>query len=637
MKKILVLILGLTLFQVQAQDPTPAKMPAPTVTAGLDAEYGYNILMENTDNLFKTDAFQTPVGAFLPYGPRVNLFKVAPWVAMDWSLMNIKAESVYDAYRNNKDDWALVRLTSTWKDLFGFSIQSISEWKNEKVDPNNTTDDPQAILGANTHTLTATLDRLKENGVKFHLIYNAANILDILTTDFGYNVDDLVNGFTEIGTELDTEFLAGKVIYKPSEALANRWDTVWVEARKLFGIWTVRMNDSAEMALRIPGPDTDVTIDRTDFGIGWENEAAEIGEQIAKNTGHMNVLNTFTPLEGLKIQVAKVVPASQTTLANWLRDQKMSLGASFAVAKLGTFGAGTLLGMDYLTTDATGSVKGPTLLFAQRTAGVSSALWGTAVWFDANLDPLVGIGSTLFTSAEVRFGQYLNVNETNTSIAALPANTIGELKAGGLTKATVQGEYGAAFGAIGLQAALRFTLGLGYDYQKDLGISFADHLTAVKANVANYVADSYNEGAYSNNYMTLTPFELKIRGTYTFNPENKVWIQNNFIANNVNMGTDFTAAETSGDLNGVAANVRTVYGFASTDTIELGYEVKANKASTLSFAAGYNLYLGLPTASQVYADGLADNLKPGVDAALATFYSTKYNPWTLKATYTFKY
>ena len=36
----------------------------------------------------------------------------------------------------------------------------------------------------------------------------------------------------------------------------------------------------------------------------------------------------------------------------------------------------------------------------------------------------------------------------------------------------------------------------------------------------------------------ITPFELKVRGTYNLNEDSKVWLQNNFIVNNVDLSTN---------------------------------------------------------------------------------------------------
>ena len=604
----------------------------PAVSWGFSGNFVSQISRENTTDTHRNAAAPNETAQSERFGLRANTFVVSPWVEMDWNRVNSKVEMTYDAFRDDEDDWSEVKITSIWNNLFGFEVMSAAQWDNkgEGVAPAGT-----PALNNFDHAITFTLNRLEEQGIKVWTEYAANTVLDFFNlTSAGTAIRNLFDGYRQLGLEVDTDRFAAELVF---DRPATQFDTAWVEARDMFDMWTMLVNDSEAMELRIDDLDSDVTIGREAYGIGGDNNLlANVSDPDFEGVANrVNVLHTITPIEGLQLKVATVVPSVDLTFNDWLNGDlsfageqvaNMSIGADYAVEGIGVLGVGGLVQADYSVVD---SASGPvTLALHVAEPGV---IWKPAFWIDANLGEVMGEGIDLFVSVDGRHGTYEQSAESQTSDAGLEVHTIGRV-----TKLHLGTEFGMDINEeLRLSAAARYSIGLGYNYESVTGLSWAGDPAVNPAGA--FQADSYTQGSWTNaNRYGITPLEVDLRADMALSETLGIWFQNNFHLNNV----DFQKVDKNGDrvydwVNDIDGDTRDVFGYASTNSLELGLEAVASARSSVKLSAGYNLYLGLPVATNLTGEGVANTA--AIASSYAAWKSQHFTPWNLSAEWVYSY
>ncbi|HQL34184.1 MAG TPA: hypothetical protein PK969_13095, partial [Treponemataceae bacterium] len=160
--------------------------PAPEVTFGLSASAEVQMIKENTTDTFESSGDASkPAASFNPMGLKATKLVSNDWVNFDWAPMSIKAEGKYDAFRANGDDWSWLKVTATWKDLFGFKIDYEYVQDNKK-DGTTYFDNTKTLSQNNKNNISATYDK---DGVKFWTKYNANDILDMASVTVAGQAD----------------------------------------------------------------------------------------------------------------------------------------------------------------------------------------------------------------------------------------------------------------------------------------------------------------------------------------------------------------------------------------------------------------------------------------------------------------
>jgi len=587
--------------------------PAPEVTFGVSADAEVQMIKENTVKSYEeTGDVNQPKASFNPYGLKATKLVSNDWANFDWAPMSIKAEAKYDAYRASADDFSWLKVTATWKDLFGFKIayEFVQDNKEGAAAPD-------AVLSKNTgNNISATYDK---DGVKFWTKYDADAILDMASTTVGAEVDSFMTDFKEIGFAFTNDDIATNLVYKNMGLGTQTIDAATIEAKKMFGFWNVLMNNGDEIGYRLGNLGSDSKIDRPEFKIGKDNKI--------QANGKMNAKNTMTFGENLTVKATLVVPGADETFTDWLKGDNVIIGAEYVLADVGTIGAGAKITQDYNV--GTGTVSGPSLFVVDGKTGIQ---WGNAIWVDAKLDKLLGADKAVFVGVDAQFGAYNQTYETGKHSDAAKVN---EMKVGMATRASVYGETKMKLSdPLSFSAGLLFKLGMGYDY-KSTHASGESWSTANPKDEKTKWYSGYTEANALNATYDIVPFELKVRGDYKVNDTISVWASDNFKANDGAFGD-----QPDGD-------GKTVVGFYQKNVIGLGAKIKATAKSSLSVSTDVNLFLGLPSSSDLYkskADWNSaasnedyDAYKKKLDAEVSVWKSTKFNPFAVKVAYSFAY
>jgi hypothetical protein len=621
-KKFVLLLLAFSLvgFAVFADE---AKVPG--VTYGFSGTFDMNVVSANTDDTFESGSYEKPAAKSSPFGLKATNFVVKPWIMMDWEKMSVKADGKYDAYRATADDWSYFTLTSIWKDFFGLEIKSVVSAKNEALA--NVTTPGVVDLAATTHNVTITLDRLADSGVKLYTIYGANTFFNILDVTAGQDFARIFDGFTEIGFDLDTAGLGAKLVYKGPVA-GSDFTTAWIEARKMFDMWTMRVNDSTEMKLRMADLASTVTIARPAFGLG-SGLTLVLGN-------YVNVLNTFSIMDGLTAKAGLSVPTgANVEFADWLAAKNMVVGVQYAVPGVGTIGAGAKVGIDYTKMGHAGGLyEGSSQFFTALGALKPNAVVpGSDIWVDANLSQLVD-GLSLFASLDAKFGSYYDekarVAATPTAAAAYKLSTVGTTVLG------IGAEAGMAINdALSVKAAARFGLGSGMDYNKFSNVVWATPVVAADD------VGTWGEADWSFVKLGVEATQLKLRADYKLSDVLSLWAANGLTlkAGYFNDGAATPApglaiADIS-DAGGTKAGE--VYGFWNKNVITLGAKFVTSANATLSLSTDINMYLGLPTAADLYGTAATAAQKLAIDADYGFWKTKTFSPYAVKAAFAYKY
>jgi len=632
MKKALAILMALAMI-VPAVFATG---PAPEVTFGLSAKAEVQMIKENTTDTFENSGGASqPVGSFNPKGLKVTEFVTDDWVNFDWAPMSIKAEGKWDAYSATDEDWSWLKVTATWKDLFGFKIDYNYSQDNKELDKDNPvyTGNATAIDSENTsNEIVATYDK---DGVKFWTKYDANAVLDMLSVNVGTQADSFLNDFKEIGFEFTNDEVATKLVYKNVPSMYGATiDAATIEAKNLFGFWSVLLNDADEFGYRLANLDSDSKIDRPEYKIGKDNKIQDPAKAA------MNARNTMKFGENLTIKLGLVVPSTDMTFTNWLKGDNAIVGAEYVLADVGTIGAGAKIKQDYVVSDGTKS--GNSLFILDGKTGIQ---WGNAFWLDAKLDKLLGEDKAVFVGVDAQFGAYDQTFETAKHTDATKVN---EWKIAMATKANLYAETKMKLSdMISFSAGTLFSLGTGYDYKAVTGTSWSDANKWTDLQKADtWYSDSITEANEMNAVYGITPFELKVRADVKVNDTVSVWVSDNFKANAGYFGDkndDGTFKYTQWDYAGTNSKEVEVRGAFQKNVLGLGAKFKATEKSSLTVSTDINIYLGLPEASNLYREQGAMNsdqyttYKKNVDAELAVWKSKNFNPFAVKVAYSYAY
>ncbi len=614
-------------------------MPAPTLTYGFSGDLETQLVQENTisqtsSTLAENEAAETPNGF------KATKLVANTWANMDWKLASIKAEGKYDAFRSTADDYSWMYVTATWKDLFGFKVEDVLKVDNKELGA--TTPAATKTLNKNpTNEIVITLDRLESEGYKFYAKYNNT-VLSALSLTAGSNIDSVVDSFKEIGFEISNDAFGGKVVYNSAvPGNSASLDVAQFEAKKLFGVWNALVNSKDDMGLRIANLDSDVKFGNGDYAAEFKIDGGD-----GLQGGHdMNMLNTMTFGENVTVKAAMRVPQATYTFRDWIAGDKQGVGnnpganldAQVAM-KIGTIGevaVGAQVRNDYETIAS--GFKGPSKLLAEfnapapgsdkanQTPEKDDLVDGNAFWVDANLSGLVGEKNGLFVFSDfIQKGYILANKEATDTDSATEAN---KLDVGTALRIRAGAEFKmVASDALTLLASAQFMTLAGYDIKGVTGVSFSEMSNDTNLPTATNYKDNYNEGGAIANIFGIKPLIVKVRADYKVSDTLSVYGKNVF---NMNDG----ALKDSSTI----LNTKDVYGSYGVDTVTLGCTIVSGEKSKLGISTDVNLYLGVPAASDLYLTGLTDAQKKNVDAAYGAFVSSNYNPFVVKASYTYSY
>lgn len=594
--------------------------PAPEVTFGLSAKAEVQMIKENTTDTFENsgDASQ-PVGSFNPRGLKVTEFVTDDWVNFDWAPMSIKAEGKWDAYSATGDDWSWLKVTATWKDLFGFKIDYNYSQDNKELDKYNPvyTGNATAIDSKNTsNEIVATYDK---DGVKFWSKYDASAVLDMLSVNVGAQADSFLNDFKEIGFEFTNDEVATKLVYKNVPSLYGATiDAATIEAKNLFGFWTVLLNNSDDIGYRL-SLGSDSKIEPPQFKIGADNKIQDPAKKA------MNAKNTMKFGDNLTVKATFVVPAdkdSHMNISDWLKGDNALVGAEFVLADVGTIGAGAKITQDYVANPA-GTSSGPTKLLAQAAADQGKVVKGSAFWVDAKLDKLLGEDKAIYVGVDAQLGYYNKLADT-TKFATDNPTKVAEIQVGNTTVIDLYGETKMKLSdMISFSAGALFSLGTGYDVKAVSGADWTGPDATAKEGT---FYSNYTEANVLNEFYSITPFELKAQVDVKINDTVAVYVKDNFKAN-------------AGALPAFAApaGAKDVEGYYQKNVLGLGAKLKATEKSSLEVSADINMFLGTPAASDLYRATATDAQKKDIDSFVAEWKSKEFNPFAVKVAYSYKY
>lgn len=591
--------------------------PAPEVTFGLSASAEVQMIKENTTDTFESSGDASkPAASFNPMGLKATKLVSNDWVNFDWAPMSIKAEAKYDAFRASADDYSWLKVTATWKDLFGFKIAYEYVQDNKEGAAN-----PAAAMAKNTgNNISATYDK---DGVKFWTKYNADDVLDMLDVSAGVKADSFLNEFKEIGFEFTNDEVATKLVYTNSTtgAYGAAIDAATIEAKNLFGFWTVLLNNADEIGYRL-SLGSDSKVEPPQFKIGKDNK---IQSATAANKA-MNAKNTMKFGENLTVKATLVAPNADVTFTDWLKGDNALVGAEFVLADVGTIGAGAKISQDYVANPA-GTSSGPTKLLAlladADATNNANVVKGSAFWVDAKLDKLLGEDKAVYVGVDAQFGYYNKLADT-TKFATDNPTKVAEVQVGNTTVIDLYGETKMKLSdMISFSAGALFSLGTGYDVKAVSGAAWEDPTAAQKD--ANFYTN-YTEANVLNAVYGITPFELKAQVDVKINDTVSVYAKENFKAND-------------GDISSkpAIAGAKGMKGFYQKNVLGLGAKLKATEKSTLEVSTDINMFLGLPASSDLYLPNETDANKKIIDSKVAAWKSANFNPFALKVAYSYAY
>jgi len=590
--------------------------PAPEVTFGLSASAEVQMIKENTTDTFESSGDASkPAASFNPMGLKATKLVSNDWVNFDWAPMSIKAEAKYDAFRASADDYSWLKVTATWKDLFGFKIAYEYVQDNKEGAAN-----PAAAMAKNTgNNISATYDK---DGVKFWTKYNADDVLDMLDVSAGVKADSFLNEFKEIGFEFTNDEVATKLVYTNSTtgAYGAAIDAATIEAKNLFGFWTVLLNNADEIGYRL-SLGSDSKVEPPQFKIGKDNK---IQSATAANKA-MNAKNTMKFGENLTVKATLVAPNADVTFTDWLKGDNALVGAEFVLADVGTLGAGAKISQDYVI--STGATSGPKKFFdaAYALTNTGDVVKGSAFWVDAKLDKLLGEDKAVYVGVDAQLGYYNKAADT-TKFGTDNPTKVKEVQVGNTTVIDLYGETKMKLSdMISFSAGALFSLGSGYDYKAVTGTSWSDVPTNKEDKDNNWYS-GWTEANDLNAKYGITPFELKAQVDVKVNDTVSVWVKDNFKAN---AGKFDAAVQPAGG--------KGVIGFYQKNVLGLGAKLKATEKSSLSVSSDINMYLGLPAGSDLYLTGATDATKKAVDSSLAEWKSKNFNPFAVSVSYSYAY
>ena len=663
MKKLTIMLLAFTVlsFAVFAQD-TEAESKGPEVTYGFSGSFEMDVFASNKTDTFTSGDFEEPIAKSNPIGLKATNFVLSPNVGLDWEKMSIDADATYDGFRADDDDWSSVNITTTWKDFYGFELKSEVSADNEG-DEGDTVDPDQVDIGGLTHDFSITMDRLESDGIKIWTEYNANTLFGFFNANqIGDFMTDIVDSFNVLGFELDTEYLGAELVYEPGAfddgaspgpEVQSDFTTAWIEARDMFGMWTMLVNDSDAMELRLADLDSDVTIGREAFGIGEDNNILATvdgdGNTVGTEDGqNVNVKHTMSLTDAMTLTVGSVVPYDDDPFVDWLKGENLNLNLDYMLDGVGTIGVGALVTKDYVAMrdPAAGTVfgtvdymEGPSEFLADITADDTLDYYtqsGPALWADANLSEMLP-GIDLFASLDVQLNKYLDYKATDDDVAdgkGVNADDQLVLTTAGYQIVNLGLEAGMnVTEALKVAGAVKASLGLGLDHEKLYGTPYDEGEPEYVDNDA--VAGEWDEKSNLATVYGTNPVTMNLRADYMLNETFSFWASDSFTMNEGYLNdadADYYVVASDFGANGLAG-----YGYFHKNSIELGADMTASEASTITVSTAYDMFLGLPSASDFYADGASDAEKTLVDRDYGIWKDENFAPLSVSVAFAFSY
>ena len=694
MKKLLLLLLitFIACGMVFAEDGDDSS--SPEVTYGFSGSFGYNVLKENTTDTFAGDGSAgSETAKANPKAMTANDFTVTPNVTMDWTKFILSLDGRYDQFNATDSDYSYFKVGGTYKSLLGVSgldVTYSTEYHNSgDIDGDGTSDgtddtdadgdvdgDDDPLSPAGNVALNQTAQTLKLNyagdEVNFYATWDADtmfNNLNLVTV--GNLIQDIGNAFNEAAITLDNDQVAAGVTYSAATGSDFSGGTAtlsnaYITGKNMFGVWEAKIGDiGATKYLRMQKLDNYASVSGTDFtsggGLGsfaanaftasaagdFTNPDGNAWTSDSFTVSGIDVLNTITPMEALNVYIGTIYPVNYYdgvsvqawpgTAMDYLAGGFMDIGAKYALSGVGSIGAGMEVTKDYEIVEAS-QIKGDSQLrskagsvlaaYASATTPSANELIDNApgFWIDANLSDLMGPLS-LQASLDFDMNEYVDYFNINDNYATAAVDD--QINVSGVAANIINFGFEAGFDvndSLSVLASTVVEMGTGYDYKKWTGIdsNWSDDETDV---AGEYDAASWTEANWANaNVYGVTPFDIKVRADYTLNDAVAVYGSNEFI-------------KQAGALadNSTVANTNTANGYYDKDVITLGTNLTASESSKVNIEAGYNLYMGIPSASDLYADGISDDQQAGVDAEYGEFVSSNYNPYTVSVSYSFSY
>ena len=668
MKKLTIMLLAFTVlsFAVFAQD-TEAESKGPEVTYGFSGSFEMDVFASNKTDTFTSGDFEEPIAKSNPIGLKATNFVLSPNVGLDWEKMSIDADATYDGFRADDDDWSSVNITTTWKDFYGFELKSEVSADNEG-DEGDTVDPDQVDIGGLTHDFSITMDRLESDGIKIWTEYNANTLFGFFNANqIGDFMTDIVDSFNVLGFELDTEYLGAELVYEPGAfddgaspgpEVQSDFTTAWIEARDMFGMWTMLVNDSDAMELRLADLDSDVTIGREAFGIGEDNNILATvdgdGNTVGTEDGqNVNVKHTMSLTDAMTLTVGSVVPYDDDPFVDWLKGENLNLNLDYMLDGVGTIGVGALVTKDYVAMrdPAAGTVfgtvdymEGPSEFLADITADDTLDYYtqsGPALWADANLSEMLP-GIDLFASLDVQLNKYLDYKATDDDVAdgkGVNADDHLVLTTAGYQNVNLGVEAGMnVTEALKVAGAVKLGLGLGLDHEKLYGDKFEDTGNDPTADGTVDIAGSWSAADQLSTVYGVSLLQLNLRADYMLNETFSFYADNGFTMNDgyIYDSTDGDA-DVKGDAGDFGAASLAGYGYYHKNSLELGAEMTASEASTITVSTAYDMFLGLPGASDFYADGATDDQKAAIDHQYDLWKDENFAPLSVSVAFAFSY
>lgn len=603
-------------------------MLAPEVTAGLSADAEVRLFKENTEEAYvKSGDLGDKEAVSRPLGLKAETFKAESWVNFDWQKMSLKAAGKWDAFKTDEDDFSWVKVDAVWKDFFGFEIAYTHERNNKEKGDSSILDAPV------TNDITATYE---QEGLKFYTVYDANNLLDMVSLWPGDEVLSFFKDFKTIGFELDNDEIALNLKYEGT-GTSTKMTTAEFTAKKMFGVWSATLNNADEANYRLK-LESDSAIDPVGFSVidGDGKDVDGDGKDVFQEGTNTNAKNTLEFGENLTVKAAFVIPTNEVQFNNWLKGDNILLGVEYAIDGIGTIGAGAKVSQDYKVSDgdyvAPSKVK---LTTDPNDPDFGSVAKGNAFWVDALLNDFSDTVSVL-VRADAQFGAYNKAHETSVKSASAGGKVI-DAVIGNTTAMSLYGEAEVAVNdSLSFSAGALVGFGFGYDYKAVNGNTWKEMTDSIDKD-STYLANFTEANVLNKEFYGLTPFTLKAKVDYALNSDLSFWLKDEFI---VNAGSLDPSALAGDDDKNIAKQPgltggKDVLGFYNKNVLSFGAKIKATENSTLSLSADVNMYLGLPKASDLYGKDADADDKKVIDREYATWKSETFNPFSISVSYAY--
>lgn len=607
---------------------------APEVSWGVDGTYAYNVLSSNSE----TEADENGQNSVesRPYGLGANELIISPWVQMDWARLMVRLDSRYDHFdMGDENDYSFVKVSSAYSNLFGaFTLYNdflyrVAEEDDAAVPPVDDKhmefDSHKIGLGGSVGDFSGRINWSYDAARPFLNSDSSADGVD--TVAAGGENDALDNAisnvaglnqfysFDDLTLSMDNGLVGAMVKWEADDGAGDGGGAfapgyyltdAYLKGYGWFGLWDFVIGDTSNAKkLRMPALGKGIGFRgyTSQMGIG-EFGASEFtyidndGDSLAAADQKIDVLNTFTISEMLKVHLGTIMPMSdEVAWGDYLSGEHVFLGAEYAMEGL-TVNGGMGFVNDYV--DASGTSTVVTESLVNGTMGRTSNLW-----VDAKLMPMEAL--TLQVGLDAQFAKY----EDGTATGAKPAYE-------GFSLYNLGAEFEYAMAPLTLSGGLYAAFGAGIDLGKWVGDSTATFDTAfddTAANVTNgdnftesnfLMAAVYSDGKFDGDdgETVVSPLAAKIRADYVVSETLSVFAANTFTSLVGAFGSTLITSDTDVQDERVVALPAgadvTYRGYYGTNELSLGATIVPQENQSLGVSLGYTLYTGVPEENDLY-------------------------------------